>query len=64
MAVVGGTASALGGGKFANGAMSGAFVHLFNAELKKFVSVNIDENIKQIRWLREHGGIGSAKWYF
>ena len=33
MAVVGGTASALGGGKFANGAMSGAFVHLFNAEV-------------------------------
>ena len=34
MAVVGGTASALGGGKFANGAMSGAFVHLFNHEYK------------------------------
>ena len=32
MAVVGGTASVLGGGKFANGAMSGAFVHLYNAE--------------------------------
>ncbi len=36
MAVVGGTASALGGGKFTNGAMSGAFVHLFNAEFKKY----------------------------
>ncbi len=34
MAVVGGTASALGGGKFANGAMSGAYVHLFNAEIR------------------------------
>ena len=34
MAVVGGTASVLGGGKFANGAMSGAFVHLFNAEME------------------------------
>ena len=32
MAIVGGTASALGGGKFSNGAVSGAFVHMFNAE--------------------------------
>jgi hypothetical protein len=32
MAVVGGTASALGGGKFANGALAGAFAHMFNAE--------------------------------
>jgi len=31
-AVLGGTASRLGGGKFANGAVTGAFVHLFNAE--------------------------------
>ncbi len=30
--VVGGTASEIGGGKFANGAVSGAFVHMFNAE--------------------------------
>ena len=29
-AVVGGTASAIGGGKFANGAVSGAFTYLFN----------------------------------
>jgi len=29
-AIVGGTASAIGGGKFANGAMSGAFTFLFN----------------------------------
>ncbi len=34
-AVVGGTASELGGGKFANGAVSGAFVHMFNAEMEK-----------------------------
>ena len=33
-AIVGGTASALGGGKFSNGAVSGAFVHMFNAEIK------------------------------
>ena len=32
MAIVGGTASELGGGKFANGAVSGAFVHMFNGE--------------------------------
>jgi len=32
MAVVGGTTSVITGGKFANGAESGAFVHLFNAE--------------------------------
>ena len=31
-AVVGGTAERLGGGKFANGAVTGAFVHLFNDE--------------------------------
>jgi hypothetical protein len=30
--IAGGTASELGGGKFANGAMAGAFVHMFNAE--------------------------------
>ncbi len=33
-AIVGGTASELGGGKFANGAVSGAFVHMFNAEMR------------------------------
>ncbi|HHS93606.1 MAG TPA: hypothetical protein ENK82_09695 [Campylobacterales bacterium] len=32
MSVVGGTASKLGGGKFSNGAVSGAFVHMFNSE--------------------------------
>jgi len=37
MAVVGGTVSELTGGKFANGAVSGAFVHLFNAEAGAFV---------------------------
>jgi len=29
-AIVGGTASKLGGGKFANGAVSAAFVHMYN----------------------------------
>ncbi len=35
-AVVGGTASAIGGGKFANGAVSGAFVRLFNEEAHQY----------------------------
>ena len=30
-AIVGGTASVIGGGKFANGAVSAAFVHMYNA---------------------------------
>ncbi|TXH72463.1 MAG: RHS repeat-associated core domain-containing protein [Thiothrix sp.] len=34
-AVVGGTISQITGGKFANGAMTAAFVHLFNAEGKR-----------------------------
>jgi hypothetical protein len=34
-AVAGGTASVLGGGKFANGAVSAAFSHLFNNETEK-----------------------------
>jgi hypothetical protein len=41
-AVVGGTASALGGGKFANGAVTGAFSHLFNQEMtRKKLRMNI-----------------------
>ncbi|WP_185155654.1 SpvB/TcaC N-terminal domain-containing protein [Rudanella paleaurantiibacter] len=32
-AVLGGTTSMIGGGKFANGAISGAFVHLYNDEM-------------------------------
>jgi hypothetical protein len=38
-AIVGGTASKLGGGKFANGAVSGAFVHMYNytAHLPKWM---------------------------
>jgi len=37
-ATVGGTASEIGGGTFANGAVSGAFVHLFNAEGRRYLS--------------------------
>jgi len=37
MATVGGTVSSIAGGKFANGAVSGVFVHLFNGEGKKYL---------------------------
>jgi hypothetical protein len=39
-AAIGGTASVLGGGKFANGALSGAFTHLFNAEAKNIAQLS------------------------
>jgi len=38
MATVGGTVSQLTGGKFANGAVTGAFVHLFNTEMTTYPS--------------------------
>ena len=38
--IVGGTASAMGGDKFSNGAMSGAFTHMFNAEARASISVS------------------------
>ncbi len=37
MATVGGTVSEITGGRFANGAVSGAFVHLFNAEARRIL---------------------------
>ena len=40
--VIGGTAAELGGGKFANGAVSGAFVHMFNAEAKYLSKKELD----------------------
>ncbi len=41
-AVVGGTASEIGGGKFSNGAVTGAFVHMFNAEARALVLKRLD----------------------
>jgi len=41
MATVGGTVSEATGGKFANGAVSGAFVHMFNAEGGAAVALNV-----------------------
>jgi RHS repeat-associated protein len=49
-AIVGGTASSLGGGKFANGAVSGAFSYMFNylssqrnTSIKRFLSFGKEE---------------------
>jgi len=45
MGIVGGTASALGGGKFSNGAMSGAFTHMFNSEARGSILKRLANNI-------------------
>ncbi|NJR42019.1 MAG: hypothetical protein HC767_04550, partial [Akkermansiaceae bacterium] len=37
--IAGGTASVIGGGKFANGAMTGAMTHMLNAEAAKKLKV-------------------------
>ena len=61
MAVVGGTAAVIGGGKFANGALAGAFMHMFNAEFKdypkKFLKVTNSDSIK---YYMQRYGIGRA----
>jgi len=50
--LVGGTASEIGGGKFANGAISGAFVHMFNAEgLAYKVSSGISYVVNVVQFL-------------
>jgi hypothetical protein len=63
-AVVGGTASAIGGGKFANGAVSGAFVQMFNEGSHGF-DANGSRSLKagQSRSLTE-GEIKMAKGTF
>ena len=54
--VIGGTASALGGGKFANGAVMGAFGYLFNVAqhsgdtIDRRVYVAEDSEVKTIGW--------------
>jgi hypothetical protein len=61
--IVGGTASALGGGKFANGAYTAAFQHLLNAEMEtsKEMLLNAvhDQGKKWYYWLynKENGSI-------
>ena len=50
-AVVGGTASAIGGGKFANGAVSGAFIRLFNEEAhQNFKPKSLDDLKSRMGW--------------
>ena len=73
-AVVGGTASEIGGGKFANGAISGAFVHMFNAEgntiAKAFQSLtqgfyNIGDYVARITGFRDwqNGSVVLKNYY-
>ncbi len=58
MAIIGGTFAKLGGGKFANGAMSAAFVHLFNAEAAKVVMDNYTKaKLKEIQNVLKSGKI-------
>jgi hypothetical protein len=45
--VTGGTGAALGGGKFANGAVSAAFTHLFNDEVSSAVSEQLAKRAAQ-----------------
>jgi len=56
-AIVGGTASKIGGGKFSNGAVSGAFVHMFNAEgIAKKIVHRLNSNGSSNTSLRFFGG--------
>ncbi|MEJ1415508.1 MAG: RHS repeat-associated core domain-containing protein, partial [Candidatus Sedimenticola sp. (ex Thyasira tokunagai)] len=43
-AIIGGVAAVAGGGKFANGAVSAAFTHLFNAENHRYQREKLDKN--------------------
>ena len=64
MAIIGGTFAKLGGGKFANGAMSAAFVHLFNYEYKDAVRTKRILEAKGYKGLRiEYGNHGKNSYY-
>ncbi len=56
-AVVGGTASALGGGKFANGAVSGAFSYMFNALSEKFLSYRYARDSNALKFDEKSGTV-------
>lgn len=58
MAVAGGTVSQMTGGKFANGAVSAAFVHMFNAEARRWISPT-GQGIRSDR--RGDGHFGSSR---
>jgi RHS repeat-associated protein len=59
-AVVGGTASALGGGKFANGAITGAYVMMFNALMHEKGGPQKGNNAQNEKGSTGVGFIGSA----
>ena len=58
-AVVGGTAAALGGGKFANGAVSAAFVMMYN-EMAHTASKSMNALTLLDKWAKGEGG----EYYF
>jgi len=61
MAMVGGFASVISGGKFLNGAVSAAFVHLFNAERGvRRAPKNLTAAKLLYKWLKKKGG----EYYF
>ncbi len=55
MAIIGGTFAKLGDGKFANGAMSVAFVHLFNGEISNYIHKTVN-SVKHL-WEKVHNYI-------
>ena len=60
MAIIGGTFANLSGGKFANGAMSAAFTHLFNAEANLYkVLDRIQKGYSILDKIKSHFGLMS-----
>jgi RHS repeat-associated protein len=60
--VIGGTASAVGGGKFANGAYTAAFQHLANAESGNILSRLRGARQALVEEARSYSNIGSEDW--
>ncbi len=46
--VLGGTVSRIGGGKFANGAVTGTFARLFNNELHRTPQANLLHDLRKL----------------
>ena len=62
--VVGGTASELGGGKFGNGALSAAFVEMFNHQSQSdesFTPADLDELKAKLGWQKGEALVFSGK---
>jgi hypothetical protein len=62
MAIVGGTFSMLGGGKFASGALAGAFVHMFNAEAISFMN-KLKRYLRRVERVAQRNKITYKKAY-